>query len=367
MRRFSLLVKTLLATAVALAGMVVFAAAASAHVGEISISCTGVTFSFSQFPSSGGMIDESVTVNGTTTSSTFDLTSSSGSNTIPISGVNGETVSAQANWTVGGGGSASAGPQTLSGCVAPSAQISISCSAVTWTFSGFPSTGAVIDLTATINGTTYTTTYNLSGSSGSFYGPFSGGMNGESASATASWTVDGGGSASTGPVTLSGCPPPPCPSGTSIHVRWHYSGEQSNGSYSSGSWSATTGFTCPSQVAFQTQAMEGNLQLAPGATLKAGYDFTIPGDNNSVTVTFTNPEVTFTNVTCVSGATPTTSTITVPMPTPQSYTSTNGGNWYPSGDQSSSLVYQGSISVPNVCNGGDVDFQNGGTFTATIS
>ena len=112
--------------------------------------------------------------------------------------------------------------------------------------------------------------------------------------------------------------------------------------------------------------MEGNLKVAPGATLKAGYDFTIPGDNNSAYVTFTNPEVTFTGVTCVSGATPTSSTITVAMPT-QSYNSTNGRNWYPSGDQSSSLVYQGSVSVPNVCNGGDVDLANGGTFTAGIS
>lgn len=64
--------------------------------------------------------------------------------------------------------------------------------------------------------------------------------------------------------------------------------------------------------------------------------------------------------------TPTASTVTVPMPT-QTYNSTNGGTWYPSGNQSSSLVYQGSISVPDVCNGGKVSFQNGGTFTATIS
>jgi trimeric autotransporter adhesin len=363
MRRFSLLVKTLLATAVALAGMVVFAATASAHVGEISIGCTGVTFSFSQFPSNGGLIDESVTVNGTTTSSTFDLTSSSGSNTIPISGANGDTVSAQATWTVGGGGSVSAGPQTLSGCVVPSAQISIACTGVTFTFSGFPSTGASIAESVTVAGQTYTETYNLTGSSGSNVFPISG-ANGETVSAAASWTING--RSTTTPVvttTLSGCTPtpPPCPSGTSIHIRWHYS---ANGS--SGSWSATTAFTCPGHVSMGPQAMEGNLKVAPGATLMAGYDFTIPGDNNSVTVTFTNPEVTFTNVTCASGATPTTSTITVPMPT-QSYTSTNGGDWYPSGDQSSSLVYQGSISVPNVCNGSDVDFQNGGTFTATIS
>ena len=270
MRRFSLLIKTLLVTTAALAGMVAFAASASAHVAVISIGCTGVTFNYSQFPSTGASINESVTQNGNTITKTFNLTSSTGSDTIPINGANGDTVSAHATWTVDGGGSASAGPQTLSGCA------------------------------------------------------------------------------------------PPCPAGPSIHVRWHYS---ANGS--SGSWSATTGFKCPGQVSMGPQAMEGNLQVAPGATLKAGYDFTIPGDNNSVFVTFTNPKVTF-NVKCVNGMTPTMSTITVPMPT-QTYNSTNGGNWYPSGDQASSLVYQGSISVPNVCNGGKVSFQDGGTFTATIS
>ena len=70
-------------------------------------------------------------------------------------------------------------------------------------------------------------------------------------------------------------------------------------------------------------------------------------------------------VKCASGMTPTMSKVTVPMPT-QTYQSTNGGTWYPSGDQSSLLVYQGSISVPNLCNGARVSFQNGGTFSATI-
>ena len=54
------------------------------------------------------------------------------------------------------------------------------------------------------------------------------------------------------------------------------------------------------------------------------------------------------------------------MPT-QACNATNGGTWYPSGDQSSSLVCKGSISVPDVCNGGKVCFQDGGTFTAAIS
>jgi len=272
-RRARLAVGALLGLVTTAALVVLVAGPASAHVGLISISCSEVTFSFSSFPAAGASIDESVTVNGGTVATTFDLAGSSGSNTIAISGANGDVVSAAASWTVDGGGSASAGPVTLAGCTTP----------------------------------------------------------------------------------------PPCPPGSSIHVRWHYS---ANGS--SGSWSATTGFGCPGPVSMGPQAMEGNLQVAPGGTLKAGYDFTIPGDNNPVTVTFTNPEVTFTHVKCASGAAPTTSTITVPMPT-QTYTSTNGGNWFPSGNQSSSLVYQGSISVPDVCNGGKVSFQHGGTFTATIS
>ena len=151
-----------------------------------------------------------------------------------------------------------------------------------------------------------------------------------------------------------------CPSGTSVHIRWHYSA-----SGSSGGWSGTTPFTCPAGVSMGPQAMGGNLKVAPGSTLQAGYDFTIPGDNNSVYVTFTSPEVTFTEVTCANGATPTSSTIAVPMPD-ESYNSTSGGAWYPSGDQSSSLVYQGSITVPDLCNGGDVDLAHGGIFTASI-
>jgi hypothetical protein len=74
--------------------------------------------------------------------------------------------------------------------------------------------------------------------------------------------------------------------------------------------------------------MEGNLQVAPGATLQAGYDFTIPGNNTPVWVTFTSPELTFTSLTCANGAAPSASTITVPMPA-QAYNSLNGGNWYP--------------------------------------
>jgi hypothetical protein len=52
------------------------------------------------------------------------------------------------------------------------------------------------------------------------------------------------------------------------------------------------------------------------------------------------------------------------MPT-TTYTVTDAA-WYPSGDQHSALVYQGSVSVPNVCGGGQVRLNKGGTFTAGV-
>jgi hypothetical protein len=70
-------------------------------------------------------------------------------------------------------------------------------------------------------------------------------------------------------------------------------------------------------------------------------------------------------VRCVSGATPSQSTLTVPMPD-QGYSFADS-QWYPSGDQSSPLTYEGSITVPDLCNGGQLRLDKGGTFTANIN
>jgi hypothetical protein len=160
-----------------------------------------------------------------------------------------------------------------------------------------------------------------------------------------------------------------CPDGTKANFRWHYSGQNSNGSFTSGSWSGTQGVTCPDDdLSMGPQAMEGDLKLAPGTTLKVGYDLTVPGLSSPVNVTVTNPKVTFTNVHCASGATPTQSSFTVTMPNATYNVTTTA--WYPSGDQSSPLVYQGSILVPNLCPGGTdhrVRLDKGGTFTASVS
>ena len=112
------------------------------------------------------------------------------------------------------------------------------------------------------------------------------------------------------------------------------------------------------------QAMEGDLKLVPGAMLKAGYDFAIPGNRTTLALTVNMPQVTFT-LRCVSGASPSQSTLTLPMST-TTYTIGDSA-WHPSGDQHSPLVYQGSAAVPNVCGGGQVRLDKGGTFTAAVT
>jgi hypothetical protein len=106
---------------------------------------------------------------------------------------------------------------------------------------------------------------------------------------------------------------------------------------------------------------------APGATIKAGYDFTLPGNNKPFAVWFTGGEVVYA-VHCVSGLMPSQPfTITLPN---QSYSVTNQ-NWYPSDEQSSPLVYQGAITAPNLCASGsgshELRLDQGGTFSAFMT
>lgn len=243
--------------------------------------------------------------------------------------------------------------------------ITISCTNVTFSYTGFPSGTNPISETVKIdNSTVVSKTFTFSGSSGTDSVSINPGPGTHTVNAHASWTVGGGGSADK-TQTVSGCAPP-CPNGIQPHFRWHYAGQPSNGNgnFTSGSWSATTAQNCPGSFSMGPQSMEGDLKVAPGSTLKAGYDFTFPGNNKSFSITVNDPKVVFT-VRCVSGATPSASTFTVTMPT-KTYSVTNQ-DWLPSGDQSSPLVYEGSIKVPDLCGGGDVRLDKGGTFSATLS
>ena len=127
---------------------------------------------------------------------------------------------------------------------------------------------------------------------------------------------------------------------------------------------AASCLTYPNTATLVETGQSATAKLAPGTTLNAGYDFTIPGNNTTRTFTINNPRVVFT-LHCVSGATPSQTTVTAPMST--TTTTVNDSGWYPSGDQHSPLVYQGTVAVPNVCGGGQVRLDAGGTFTTNVT
>ena len=141
--------------------------------------------------------------------------------------------------------------------------------------------------------------------------------------------------------------------------------DNTNGGNGSSQVVSLTGTGIPGAVLVMgPQAMEGDLKLSPGTTLQVGYDFTMPGRHPTATVSFIGSNVTFA-WSCVSG--PGSGVLVVPM-ADQSYADEeNSPAWYPRGDQDSSLVYQGSIAVPNVCRGRPVSFRAGGTFSSVIS
>jgi hypothetical protein len=117
----------------------------------------------------------------------------------------------------------------------------------------------------------------------------------------------------------------------------------------------------PASTVTITGSMEGNLPVHPGDTLRAGYDFTIPGTHPAATVRVFDASVSLT-VDCPGGSTV---PVTIPLPA-QFYTiPANSPDWFPSGDQQSPLVYQGSVTVPTtLCAGQTGHAPQGATFTA---
>jgi hypothetical protein len=116
-------------------------------------------------------------------------------------------------------------------------------------------------------------------------------------------------------------------------------------------------------ISMGPQAMEGNLKVEPGDILMAGYDFTMPGKHPAATMLFTDSMVTF-RAQCVTGGGG--GTIVVHMPDSIYTDPANNSQWFPSGDQHSPLTYQGSVTVPDLCAGGQLTLKQGGTFTAQV-
>src|SRR5438874_754883 len=129
---------------------------------------------------------------------------------------------------------------------------------------------------------------------------------------------------------------------------------------------ALAGVVVPSGAGTLTigpQAMEGNSQIRPGDSIKAGYDSTMPGPHAAGQITFDNASITMA-VTCANGTTPPAISFALPV---QTYTDPAGSSaWYPSGDQSNAAVYQGSVIAPDLCAGGIMSDAKGATFKVTI-
>src|SRR5215471_11364202 len=102
-------------------------------------------------------------------------------------------------------------------------------------------------------------------------------------------------------------------------------------------------------ISMGPQAMEGDLKVSPGTPLMAGYDFTIPGSHPAIDVLFVNPLVTF-QAQCVAGGGG--GTLLLPLSSSLITVPQNNSDWFPSGDQHSPAVYQGSAVVPDLCAGG---------------
>ncbi|MBV8159297.1 MAG: IPTL-CTERM sorting domain-containing protein [Acidimicrobiia bacterium] len=112
-------------------------------------------------------------------------------------------------------------------------------------------------------------------------------------------------------------------------------------------------------------AQGGNHQVtvSAGATVVAGYDFTY---NQGSTVEVLNGKASL-DVTCAS-TNQYAGTVTVTMPNQTYDGSQNSQGWEPSGDQGDPSTYQGSLTMPNLCSGGQmvIGKPNMGPFTADV-
>jgi hypothetical protein len=124
------------------------------------------------------------------------------------------------------------------------------------------------------------------------------------------------------------------------------------------------------QVVMGPQAMEGDLKVAMGSTLKVGYDFSIPKKHVAQTVSFVGAHVDFA-YTCVAGpSTPKkikpvgSGTISVAIPNGATLDPANSSAWYPTAKATDPLTYQGSLVLAtDLCTAnGLVRLQAGGSF-----
>jgi uncharacterized repeat protein (TIGR01451 family) len=164
--------------ALLLAGLSASAAQAEGASVTATFSCSAVTYTFTGFPNApNNTVNEKIKVNGVIVyTGTFTFNGPSGSNTVTISAPpKHDIVQADANWNTNGVKGekdlkAYAGINCTEGePVKPHVVATFSCSAVTYTFTGFPNApGNTVTEKIKVNGViVYTGTFTFNGQSGS--------------------------------------------------------------------------------------------------------------------------------------------------------------------------------------------------------
>ena len=111
----------------------------------------------------------------------------------------------------------------------------------------------------------------------------------------------------------------------------------------------------PQNLCIAPQGANEGVTGTSGQTVVAGYDFTIPGSSQPTEVEVVNAYQQLT-VSCANKSTPTQASIVIGMPN-ATYTAPfpSSQGWTPSGNQSAIASYEGSYTLPNLCNGGTID------------
>ncbi len=151
-----------------------------------------------------------------------------------------------------------------------------------------------------------------------------------------------------------------------VDARWHYSAGGSPGN-----WSNTGDIVCGKQISFGPQAMEGEQRIKPGTEIKGGWDFKISDFHTTKwNVTFAEGRIIFRHVACEKGEKPLKELLEIPLPK-EIYNNVLINEWFPSGEQSNALVYQGKATIPAICGphgennvllGKNYSSENGGTW-----
>ena len=129
-----------------------------------------------------------------------------------------------------------------------------------------------------------------------------------------------------------------------VDARWHYSAGGSPGN-----WSNTGDIVCGKQISFGPQAMEGEQRIKPGTEIKGGWDFKISDFKTTKwNVVFAEGRIIFRHVACEKGEAPLKELLEIKLPE-ETYNNVFINEWFPSGEQSNALVYQGKATIPAIC------------------